>query len=47
MKIIMEPIGIVHHNNESVPRHWSISDVRGTLEIDRKYLDPDGWDQRF
>jgi tRNA (adenine37-N6)-methyltransferase len=38
MKIIMEPIGIVHHENESVPRHWTISEVRGILKIDRKYL---------
>jgi tRNA (adenine37-N6)-methyltransferase len=39
MKIIMEPIGMVHHAQKNVPRHWSISDVRGTLEIDRKYLE--------
>jgi tRNA (adenine37-N6)-methyltransferase len=39
MKIIMEPIGVVHHEEKSVPRHWTISDVRGTLEIDRKYLE--------
>jgi tRNA (adenine37-N6)-methyltransferase len=39
MKIIMEPIGFVHHENENIPRHWTISEVRGVLEIDGKYLE--------
>jgi tRNA-Thr(GGU) m(6)t(6)A37 methyltransferase TsaA len=33
----MEPIGFVHTKEGDVPRHWSISDLEGTLEIDKKY----------
>lgn len=39
MKIFMEPIGVVYHTEENVPRHWTISKVRGFLEIERKYLE--------
>jgi tRNA-Thr(GGU) m(6)t(6)A37 methyltransferase TsaA len=37
MAVIMEPIGVVHTNADKVPRHWTVSDVKGTLVIDKKY----------
>jgi tRNA-Thr(GGU) m(6)t(6)A37 methyltransferase TsaA len=39
MSVKMEPIGSVHTDAKSVPRHWSVSDLEGTLVIDEKYLD--------
>ena len=35
----MEPIGSVHTNVKKIPRHWSVSDVEGTLVIDERYLE--------
>ena len=37
MTIIMEPIGIVHTDAGRIPRHWTLSDVKGKLVIDKKY----------
>lgn len=37
MIIKMEPIGFVHPDTDKVPRHWSVSDVKGRLVIDEKY----------
>ena len=37
MVITMEPIGVVQTDAEKVPRHWTVSDVKGTLVIDKKY----------
>ena len=37
--ILMKPIGTVHTEVEKVPRHWTVSDVEGTLTIHEKYLD--------
>ena len=37
MKIELKPIGVVSTDAETVPRHWSISDVEGELIIDAKY----------
>jgi tRNA-Thr(GGU) m(6)t(6)A37 methyltransferase TsaA len=39
MRIEMKPIGFVSTDAESVPRHWSISDVKGTLVIDESYIE--------
>ena len=39
MSIELKPIGFVHTNAEEVPRHWSVSDVEGTLVIDEEYLE--------
>ncbi len=39
MSIIMEPIGLVQTEAKRIPRHWSVSDVEGTLIIDEKYLE--------
>ena len=38
MTIEMKSIGFVQTDTEKLPRHWSISDVRGKLIIDEKYL---------
>jgi tRNA-Thr(GGU) m(6)t(6)A37 methyltransferase TsaA len=37
MIITMEPIGVVRTDTDQVPRHWTVSDVKGTLVIDKKY----------
>ena len=37
MAITMEPIGVVHTDADKVPRHWTVSDVKGTLAIDKQY----------
>ncbi|CAN2040370.1 tRNA (adenine37-N6)-methyltransferase [Candidatus Magnetomoraceae bacterium gMMP-15] len=39
MSIQMQPIGFVHSKVEKPPRHWSISDVEASIEIDEKYLE--------
>jgi len=39
MSVEMKPIGFVHTDAGSVPRHWSVSDVEGTLVIDARYLE--------
>ena len=38
LSIAMDPIGFVHTNAKKVPRHWTVSDVEGTLVIDEQYL---------
>jgi len=35
----MRPIGHVHTDVDNVPRHWTLSDVEGTLVIDEEYLE--------
>lgn len=35
--ILLKPIGIVRTNAATVPRHWTVSDVEGTLIIDEVY----------
>lgn len=37
MKIEFEPIGFVRTNAEKVPRHWTVSDVQGTIVIDDRF----------
>jgi tRNA-Thr(GGU) m(6)t(6)A37 methyltransferase TsaA len=37
MKITLTPIGTAHTEMDSVPRHWTVSDVEGTLVIDPEY----------
>jgi len=39
MTIEMEPIGFVSTDAETIPRSWSVSDVKGTLVIDESYLE--------
>jgi tRNA-Thr(GGU) m(6)t(6)A37 methyltransferase TsaA len=37
MGIELRPIGFVRTHAEDLPRHWSVSDVEGTLVIDEDY----------
>lgn len=38
MPVVMEPIGVVHTTASEIPRHWTVSEIEGTLEIEEKYL---------
>ncbi len=38
MKTQMQPIGFVRTDAETIPRHWSLSDVEGTLDIKKEYI---------
>jgi tRNA-Thr(GGU) m(6)t(6)A37 methyltransferase TsaA len=38
MTISMKPIGSVHTKARKVPRHWTLSDIEGTLVIDEQFL---------
>ncbi len=35
----MEPIGFAYTDATEIPKHWTVSDVEGTLVIDKKYLE--------
>ncbi len=37
MTIQFEPIGIFHTEASGVPRHWSVSDVKGRIVLDEIY----------
>ncbi|MCG6895259.1 MAG: tRNA (N6-threonylcarbamoyladenosine(37)-N6)-methyltransferase TrmO [Desulfobacteraceae bacterium] len=37
MAIILKPIGTAHTDATDIPRHWTVSDVKGTLVIDPAY----------
>lgn len=39
MSIGFRPIGIVRTDAEEIPRHWSVSDVEGTLVIDEEFAE--------
>ncbi len=39
MGIELKPVGLVRTDTREVPRHWSVSDVEGTLIIDEEYLE--------
>jgi tRNA (adenine37-N6)-methyltransferase len=39
MAIVMEPIGVVRTQAVKVPRHWTVSDVEGSLVMDDQYLE--------
>src|SRR5215211_9167184 len=39
MTIQLTPIGVVRTDAEEIPRHWSVSDVEGTLVIDDAYAE--------
>lgn len=38
MDIKIKPIGYAYTKEKNIPRHWSVSDVIGTLVIDEKYM---------
>ena len=37
MQMILQPIGKAHTDATRIPRHWTVSDVEGTLVIDPAY----------
>jgi len=39
MQISFNSIGTAHPNTDNIPRHWSVSDVEGTLTIDPQYAE--------
>ena len=39
MTITMEPIGFVSTDAKTIPRSWAVSDVEGTLIIDKSYVE--------
>ena len=39
MIVKMEPIGFVYTDAKTIPRHWTVSGVEGTLIIDKRYLE--------
>lgn len=39
MSIVLEPIGVVRTSAADIPRHWSVSDVAGTLVIDEAFVE--------
>jgi tRNA-Thr(GGU) m(6)t(6)A37 methyltransferase TsaA len=39
MKIEWKPIGFLRTDEKNIPRHWTVSEVEGTLIIDEKYLE--------
>lgn len=38
MKIEFDPIGFVRTDAEKVPRHWTVSDMEGTIVVDDEYV---------
>ena len=39
MSVTLNPIGTAHTDAASIPRHWTVSDVEGTLVIDPEYTE--------
>jgi tRNA (adenine37-N6)-methyltransferase len=39
MSVGFRPIGFVRTEADEIPRHWSVSDVEGTLVIDEEYAE--------
>jgi tRNA-Thr(GGU) m(6)t(6)A37 methyltransferase TsaA len=39
MKVEMKAIGYIRTGSKEIPRHWTVSDVEGTLDIHREYLE--------
>jgi tRNA (adenine37-N6)-methyltransferase len=39
MAIELKPVGFIRTHAEDLPRHWSVSDVEGTLVIDEDYAE--------
>lgn len=37
-RIELKPIGLARTDAQEIPRHWSVSDVEGTLVIEDEYL---------
>lgn len=39
MTITLQPIGTAHTHAAHIPRHWTVSEVEGTLVIDPQYTE--------
>ena len=39
MVFTLNSIGFIRTGSEEVPRHWTVSELEGTLEIDRCYME--------
>ncbi len=39
MPVTLTPIGTAHTDATRIPRHWTVSDVEGTLTIDPQYTE--------
>lgn len=39
MQITLKSIGTAHTDVENIPRHWTVSDIEGTLVIDSEYTE--------
>jgi tRNA (adenine37-N6)-methyltransferase len=37
--VTIAPIGVFHTDAKQIPRHWTISDMKGNLVIEKKYQD--------
>ena len=37
MKIELTPIGFIKTETENIPRHWTISDAKGSIVMDEQY----------
>ncbi len=38
LNIEIRPIGYIHTDSDIIPRHWSVSDVEGILNIKKRYI---------
>ncbi len=39
MQVKLQPIGTAHTDATNIPRHWTVSDIEGTLVIDPAYTE--------
>ena len=39
MSVTLNPIGTAHTDAAGIPRHWTVSDVEGTIVIDPEYTE--------
>lgn len=39
MQVKLHSIGMAHTDARKIPRHWTVSDIEGTLVIDPKYTE--------
>ena len=38
LSIEIRPIGYIHTDSDIIPRHWTVSDVEGVLNIKKRYI---------
>jgi tRNA-Thr(GGU) m(6)t(6)A37 methyltransferase TsaA len=39
MQLTLKPIGVIRTDAREVPRHWTVSEIEGSLEVDLEYLE--------